>query len=163
MLLKKFIPIFLLFPPWIWHQDRTAGIGVALNVVGKYENDTWLGANGIRTHSTRGEWAVAYHGTRHSRNHAVIGKIFREGFKAGNGDVHGRGIYTSPSLTMVAEVYANKYTHKDGKTYQYAFQTRVNPDELTVIKNGHGNSNFWLLPDDSSFIRPYGFLTREIK
>ena len=142
--------------PYGWFRN-------ALSVVGKYESDAWLGSNGIRTASTRGEWPVAYHGTKRSHNHAVIGKIFHEGFKAGRGKLHGRGIYASPSLMMVAEVYANKFTHKDGKTYQYAFQTRVNPSKMKIIEKGHGDADYWLLPDDSSAVRPYGFLTREMK
>ena len=35
----------------------------ALKVTGKFENDDWLGIPGNRTHSTKEEWPVSYHGT----------------------------------------------------------------------------------------------------
>ena len=39
--------------PYGWNR-------IAVKVVGKYQNDDWLGPDGIRTDEARGEWPVSY-------------------------------------------------------------------------------------------------------
>lgn len=48
-----------------------------IKVQGKYPDDLWLGAPGARDYSTKGEWPVAYHGTRE----LSAASILQEGFK----------------------------------------------------------------------------------
>ena len=99
----------------------------AIRVLGKYENDDWLGPDGIRTSQASGEWPVSYFGTDISSAE----KIVKEGYKVGPGALYGPGIYTSPSLEMVERFYAKEFPY-DGKRYKIALQNRVNPDP-----NGH--------------------------
>ena len=44
------------YRPYGWYRH-------ALKVRGKYDDDLWLGDDGICTHSCPGKWPVAYHGT----------------------------------------------------------------------------------------------------
>ena len=76
--------------PYGWNR-------LAVKVLGKYENDAWLGSNGIRTKGDPGEWPVWYHGTD-SKNAKLI---LKQGYKPGPREKFGKGIYTSPSLEMV--------------------------------------------------------------
>ena len=99
----------------------------AIRAIGRYENDDWLGPDGIRTSQASGEWPVSYHGTDMSSAE----KIVKEGYKPGPRARFGIGIYTSPCLEMVERLYAQEFPY-DGKTYKIAFQNRVNPDP-----NGH--------------------------
>lgn len=50
-------------------------------MLGKYEDDIWLGQSGDRTRSSEGEWPVAYHGT-HEVN---VRNIVREGLRLDKG------------------------------------------------------------------------------
>ena len=135
----------------------------AVKALGRYENDEWLGPNGIRTSQARGEWPVSYHGT----NMSSAEKIVKEGYKPGQRARFGKGIYTSPSLEMVERDYAQEFSY-DGKTYKIAFQNRVNPDRnghLTIISaldTGAG-ADYWLSPKDNDDVRPYGLLLREVQ
>ncbi len=42
-------------------------------MLGKYEDDVWLGQTGRRARSSPGEWPVAYHGTRESNLKGIVG------------------------------------------------------------------------------------------
>ena len=79
---------------------------IAIKVVGKYDDDAWLGPNGIRTEEAPGEWPVSYHGT----NMKSAKMILKEGYKAGPRQLFGRGIYTSPSLEMIERLYAQEFS-----------------------------------------------------
>lgn len=130
---------------------------IAIKVVGRYENDEWLGPNGMRTNQACGEWPVSYHGTDILR----ANQILKEGFKPGPRALYGEGVYTSPSLEMVERFYAQEFTHA-GKSYKIAFQNRVNPDRLQVIpaaQTGAG-ADYWLSKTGDA--RPYGVLIREV-
>ena len=136
---------------------------IAVKVVGKYQNDDWLGPDGIRTGEARGEWPVSYHGTNMSNANMIL----KEGYKQGPGALYGEGIYTSPNLEMVQRLYAQEFTH-GGKTYQIVLQNRVNPDRrnghLKIIpasKTGVG-ADYWLSPAYDNDVRPYGVLIREV-
>ena len=146
--------------PYGWNR-------LAIKVQGAYGDDSWLGPNGIRTSTSHGEWPVSYHGTKMEH----VKDILKDGYIIGPRAKHGKGTYSSPSLTMVADMrYAQTYTHSDGKTYQLAFQNRVNPapGHLVVIdksKTGVG-ADFWISPKQDIIngkydVRPYGMLTRE--
>ncbi len=137
--------------PYGWYR-------YALNVQ-KYGDSSWLGPNGIRTHSVDNEWAVGYHGTNRTK-HCVFGKIVEEGFKIGSGCMYGSGIYTSPSLEMIAKRYAYDCI-KDGKTYKAVFQTRVDPARLNAILKAKDGADYWL-SSDSSAVRPYGIIVQEV-
>ena len=136
---------------------------IAIKVVGKYDDDTWLGPNGIRTEEAPGEWPVSYHGT----NMKSAKMILKEGYKAGPRQLFGRGIYTSPSLEMVERLYAKEFPF-EGKNYKIALQNRVNPNQ----KNGHlkiipasqtsVGADYWLSPGGTADVRPYGILIREV-
>lgn len=137
---------------------------IAIKVVGRYGNDDWLGANGLRTKESSGEWPVAYHGT----NMSSAKLILKEGYKPGLRALFGKGIYTSPSLEMVEKLYAQEFTCK-GKTYKIVLQNRVNPDQkngrLEIIpasETGAG-ADYWLSPGGhANDVRPYGILIREV-
>ena len=132
----------------------------AVRAVGRYENDDWLGPNGIRTSQASGEWPVSYHGT----NKESAERIVEEGYEIGPGNAFGDGIYTSPSLEMVERDYAREF-NCDGKRYKIALQNRVNPNgHLKIVDasiNGSG-ADFWVSPNEND-VRPYGILVREIE
>ena len=136
---------------------------IAVKVVGKYQNDDWLGPDGIRTGEARGEWPVSYHGTNMSNANMIL----KEGYKQGPRALYGKGIYTSPNLEMVQRLYAQEFTH-EGKTYKIVLQNRVNPDRLNghleiipASKTGVG-ADYWLSPAYDNDVRPYGVLIREV-
>lgn len=132
---------------------------LAIKVVGKYENDDWLGPDGIRTEQATGEWPVSYHGTDILRASQTV----LVGFEPGSIARYGKGIYTSPSLEMVEKFYAQEFTH-EGKSYKIVLQNRVNPNGLQVIpasQTGVGG-DFWLSQRGDD-VRAYGVLIREVK
>ena len=141
---------FVYLRPYGWKR-------LAINVVGRYENDEWLGPDGIRTKQATGEWPVSYHDT----DILNANPILEERFKPGPRALYGGGIYTSPNLEMVERYYAQEFKHK-GKSYKIAFQNRVNPDRLKVIparETGAG-ADYWLSRTGDA--RPYGVLIREV-
>ena len=134
----------------------------AVRAVGRYENDDWLGPDGIRTSQASGEWPVSYHGT----NKKSAEMIVREGYKIGPRQMYGEGIYTSPSIEMVERVYAKEFICR-GKRCKIALQNRVNPDPnghlkiINALETGEG-ADYWLSPNEKD-VRPYGVLIREIR
>lgn len=137
---------------------------IAIKVVKRYDDDQWLGPNGIRTAEAPGEWPVSYHGT----NMTSAKLILKDGYKPGPGAKFGLGIYTSPSLEMVQRLYAQEFNYS-GKTYNIVLQNRVNPDQ----SNGHlqiipasdtgVGADYWLSSaQDAVDVRPYGILIREV-
>lgn len=132
---------------------------LAIKVVGKYENDDWLGPDGIRIEQATGEWPVSYHGTDilHANKSVMVG------FIPGSIATYGKGIYTSPSLEMVEKFYAQEFTH-EGKSYKIVLQNRVNPNGLQIIpasQTGVG-ADFWLSQSRDD-VRAYGVLIREVQ
>eukprot|EP00210_Caulerpa_lentillifera_P008787 g8383.t1 len=129
----------------------------ALRVKGQFENDRWLGIDGIRTNSSDGEWPVSYHGT--SRHNAE--SIAEKGFDLSKGKrfKFGYGIYSTPDL-RIAERYATEFKH-EGKTYLMVLQNRVNPATLRKMKTTDvGTGDYWLNPRQTD-VRPYGILIKE--
>lgn len=144
--------------PYGWYR-------YALNVMGKYKDNDWLGPGGIRTESSDKEWPVSYHGTNMKSAKKVGEKVAQK-------DTHGKGVYSSPSIKMIdREGYTQTFTHK-GQTYRIALQNRVNPD----IDNGHlviippsasgQDDEYWISPKQDVAnhvidVRPYGVLVRQ--
>lgn len=134
--------------PYGWYR-------YALNVVGKYENDKWLGGGGIRTASTRDEWPVSYHGTNMKDAKSVTGggHLVSDGFKTG------KGVCSSPEVS-VAKEFSPRFQYQ-GRYYRIVLQSRVNPSEghLVVLSGGR----YWICPKHDSAkkvfdIRPYAIL-----
>lgn len=136
--------------PYGWYRH-------ALHVIGVYEDDTWLGGDGIRKHSSHGEWPVSYHGTSESSGKSIAARGYD--VSMGKRLAFGKGIYTSPSI-QEASKYATQFRH-EGITYQIVFQNRVNPTNLKKFREGGtGNALIWLSPN-SEDVRPYGILIRK--
>ncbi|XP_020908194.1 uncharacterized protein LOC110246217 [Exaiptasia diaphana] len=140
---------------------------IALKVLGKYEDDTWLGPDGIRTQGALGEWPVSYHGTDIQAARSIIASGYRPGpwwF------ILGKAIYSSPSLDMVEQHYAKSFEH-GGNTYKIALQNRINPspghfEAVPAAKTWTG-AEHWLSPKHDTEknihdIRPYGLLFKNI-
>ena len=145
--------------PYGWYR-------VGLCVAGKYENNDWLGLNGIRKDSTIGEWPVAYHGTKKEN----VNGILKSGLFAGDRKQYGKGVYTSP-LPEVAAAFAPSFVHTDGESYQVIIQVRVNPapGHLKRIDKSrtYHQAEYWLShkqnPDVNQWdVRPYGVLLRKV-
>jgi len=147
--------------PYGWYR-------IALKVLGdpKYGGDSWLGPDGIRTDSSADEWPVSYHGTNMNSTKLIV----KEGYKAGPRQLYGKGVYSSPSLSMVKEHYAQTYESK-GNKWKIALQNRVNPnsDHLKIISSSDTNvgADYWVSPkhDPKSGVydvRPYGVVICKI-
>ncbi len=127
---------------------------LALKVVGRYDDDSWLGPNGIRTNSAEGEWPVAYHGTKDGCVAGIVG----EGFKIGRRKKFGPGVYTSPSLKTVTKHYARIITDKvTNKKYKFVLQSRVDPKSVRIVHD----MNYWISPEGGA-VRAYGIILKEI-
>ncbi|KAL7825754.1 hypothetical protein SRHO_G00334920 [Serrasalmus rhombeus] len=142
--------------PWGWYR-------FTLKVLDKYpDGNTWLGPDGWRS-----EWPVSFHGT------SIEGAkgITETHYKAGPRDTYGRGIYSTPDIS-IAERYAmsKKFTSKNGKTYKVIMQNRINPEKRIITEE----IDYWLIPvpEETSpemekeivetSIRPYGILIKEV-
>lgn len=142
----------------------------AVRVSGKYDksDDSWLGLDG-----RPGEWAVAYHGTKHN----CLPGILMSGFQVGGrqvfadeqavgGDKAGVGIYCSPNIDNVAahENYATPAT-SNGHTAQFVMQCRVRPGAIKKLaKQGVCGlrvpwDQIWVVNEPAD-IRPYAVLVR---
>ena len=113
----------------------------AIKVLGRFEDDNWLGELGQRFHSSEGEWPVSYHGTGESAS----GSIAQDGFRLSKGKrfAYGKGIYCTPSIEVAAK-YAKIFDHKR-KTYKIVFQNRVSPTGLKVIDGQTtGVGEYWV-------------------
>ena len=130
----------------------------AIKVLGRFENDKWLGERGLRFHSSEGEWPVSYHGTGVSAS----GSIAQDGYRLSKGKrfLYGSGIYSTPSIQVAAK-YANVFHHK-GKWYKLVFQNRVCPTNLKILDaQTTGVGEYWLQSRDD-FIRPYGICVQRL-
>ena len=134
------------YPPYGWKR-------FGLNVLGKYDEDDWLGEYGNRTESTPGEWPVAYHGLKN--NPEAVDSIARGGYNSGRSVrvVFGKGIYSAPSIEVAAEHFAESFTAEDGVTYKLVYQNRVSTEGLEREQGRHGE--YWRQKNDR-LIRPYG-------
>jgi len=143
----------------------------AARVKGKYDdgNDAWLGLDG-----SDGEWAVAYHGTKHNCLPGILEKGLFVGpaqvWQASNavsGGKVGTGVYCTPNIDEVAalEVYA-KPAKASGHDVQFVMQCRVRPGAIKKVHEpsrtfGRGLKYdlIWVINDPKD-IRPYAVLVR---
>jgi hypothetical protein len=119
----------------------------AIKVVGKYEDEIWLGSNDCPN-----EWPVSYHGTGHD----AANSIAQTGYDLTKHErfLYGRGIYSTPDID-VAKGFAKSFT-VNAQEYLVILQNRVNPK--TLIKtpcDKTGPPKYWISPNDKD-IRPYG-------
>ena len=155
------------YPPIGW-------IGIGLKVMGKYENDYWLGNN-----NSPGEWCVAYHGVASCQPSDsvknIIGIIVKTHFRAGFRQVHrncpdkyhpgqivGDGVYCMPK-PEIAECFAG-ISQINGKNYKSVLMVRVKP---SAIRNCNlcdvaKDDNYWVVNGTTDEIRPYRILFKEL-
>ena len=127
----------------------------ALKVIGKYENDIWLGAKGKSVNDS--EWAVSYHGTKIENAQSII----QYGLKIGQRNAFGVGIYCTPNIST-AEQYSPTFTNPfSGKKYKIVFQNRVRPSAIHRASEFGGPNDYWYV-SDGSHIRPYSIYIKEI-
>ncbi|CAG8657459.1 10428_t:CDS:2, partial [Dentiscutata heterogama] len=71
---------------------------IALKVINKYENNTWLGgvSRQFRRHSEPDEWPVSYHGTAKCGGRSIA----EDGYNLSSGKqfLYSQGIYTTPDV-----------------------------------------------------------------
>ncbi|XP_071956450.1 uncharacterized protein [Antedon mediterranea] len=148
------------FRPCGWYRYAVA-------VQNVYGNNTWLGPNGIRTGTCTGEWPVSYHGTKMRQEGAVVVKEFRGGELE-----YINGVYSSPSLAMIDEFYAQIFEF-EGKSYKIALQNRINPDiaggHLKIIpkERTEVGADYWVSPMEDRTekiydVRPYGIIIKQV-
>ena len=56
--------------PYLWKK-------IALNVIGKFGDDDWLGVQGIRQSSSSKEWPVSYHGTEENSGKCIADEYYK--------------------------------------------------------------------------------------
>ena len=130
----------------------------AIKVLGRFDNDEWLGEQGQRIGSSKGEWPVSYHGTGESAS----GSIAQDGYNLSRGKrfLYGRGIYSTPSIEVAAK-YAKMFEHK-GKVFKIVLQNRVCATNLKNIDaETTGVGEYWVQPY-KKFIRPYGICIQQL-
>ncbi|KAJ3043506.1 hypothetical protein HDV00_004895 [Rhizophlyctis rosea] len=123
---------------------------LAIKVLNRYDDNTWLGVQGNRTWSSNGEWPVSYHGTGYHQGMSIA----TEGFNLTKHKrfSYGHGVYSSPDITTAFQ-YASEFYY-EGEMYKVVIQNRVNP--ATLQRNG----NIWVSPT-SDDVRPYGMCIRK--
>ncbi|XP_072539358.1 uncharacterized protein [Salminus brasiliensis] len=144
--------------PWGWYR-------FALRVLNKYpDGNAWLGSGGWRSQSSYGEWPVSFHGTSIEGASGITGSHY----KPGGGQTYGRGIYSSPNLS-IADGYSKTFTYNN-RTFKVIMQNRINP--YNRVKTPQ--PDYWLIPVPAgtsphverniveSAIRPYGILIKKI-
>ena len=153
-------------PPLGW-------IGIGLNVMDKYGDNTWIGMSNIP-----GEWCVAYHGVANNQSSDnvkdVTGKIIKGRFKKGMGQAHkncpdkyhlgkqvGEGVYCTPN-PGTAESYAG-ISEINGKKYKTILMVRVKPEAIRNCDkcSDSKNDNYWVIDGTTDEIRPYRILYKE--
>ena len=143
-------------------------IGFGLEVLNRYENDTWLGKDG-----KEGEWAVAYHGFGRSFSgnnlKNLIKTIVHDNLRPGSGQAcsrsndkrHpgqfcGNGVYVTPNIN-VAHSYAG-FLPLGNKTYNIIIMVRVN---TKYIREPDTAKDYWIVDGNTNQLRPYRLLLKE--
>lgn len=146
---------------------------VALRVVNKYQGgDSWLGTGGQA-------WPVSYHGyqmdgsvllTHTGDPEEQPGFLDAAAGAVNAGGTRGRGVYSTP-LISIAEKYCKTFTSKvDGKTYKVVLQNRINPekrrrcqrDDLWLVYIPQGSSDAQTRAIVQESVRPYGLLLKPL-
>jgi hypothetical protein len=134
------------YPPQGW-------IGYGLKVLGKYDNgnNDWLDYRGVN-----GEWCVAYHGASQKINQNY--NQMRNDDDANHpGQKVGEGVYCCPKPYVLDN--EGGVVQANNKKYKIGFMLRVKPDKIRIANS---NPDYWVLNGDSSEIRPYRILIKEI-
>ena len=122
----------------------------ALKVKDKYENDKWLGCSGGDS-----EWAVSYHGTKQD----FVKSIYDNGYRVGNRNSYGKGVYCSPNIETAAR-YSRIFTDNNGKKYKIVLQNRVRPSAIKKASDKGGLADYWYI-EDGKDIRPYSICVKQ--
>ena len=122
----------------------------ALKVKDKYENDKWLGCSGGDS-----EWAVSYHGTKQD----FVKSIYDNGYRVGNRNSYGKGVYCSPNIETAAR-YSRIFTDNNGKKYKIVLQNRVRPSAIKKASDKGGPADYWYI-EDGKDIRPYSICVKQ--
>ena len=122
----------------------------ALKVIGKYENDKWLGDSGGDS-----EWAVSYHGTKQEN----MKSIYDNGYRVGINNWYGVGVYCSPNIETAAG-YSTEFIGDDGKKYKIVLQNRVRPSAIKKAFDKGGPDDYWYI-ENGKDIRPYSICVKE--
>lgn len=130
----------------------------AVRVIGKYEDNVWLGKKGWRDESSPGEWWVSYHGTKRENVPGIVANGYDPG--KSKRQKYGEGIYSTPDI-KVAEYYATEFNYK-GKSYKCILQNRVNPKNTETIESDMRKWDYFVTPDKDD-IRPYGICLKELE
>lgn len=150
---------------FLYRRPHNGEKRLALNVKGKFDdgNNVWLGQSGNSAGSSSSssweEWPVSYHGTRKSAADSIIETGFDQNLSVRQ--LHGRGIYSTPSLE-IATRYAERAQYGDD-WYRVVLQNRVNPKELRIvplvllIDGVRTPADYFIVPDESH-IRAYGIV-----
>ena len=134
------------YPPSGWK-------GYGLKVLGKYDNgnDIWISCNG-----QLGEWCVAYHGASQKINNNY--SMMRNNNDINHpGQIVGEGVYVSPNPNVLDS--DGGIVQVGMKRYKIGFMLRVKPDKIRIAQS---NNDYWVLNGNSSEIRPYRILIKEI-
>ena len=148
-------------PPYGWE-------GYGFKVIGKYNNDLWLGCDG-----NPDEWAVGYHGICGGKVLEKVQLIAESQLKKGEnqyykdwddvnhpGNKVGVGVYLTPEINEVEKHYCDKITFDD-KTYKFAFMCRVNPKKIRKPQRDD-DAEYWVLNGTADEIRQYRILIKII-
>jgi hypothetical protein len=124
--------------------------------------------------NSRGEWAVAYHGTNLStvrgitdngllQNFVTMDAMRGEAMKQNPRIPDVKGLYVATNCERGASNYAAPFTVKDSrgrsKKYQVVFQCRVKPGSFTIHRSPVIVGMAWRVFDEKA-IRPYGLLLK---
>jgi len=142
--------------------------GYGFKVIGKYNNDLWLGCDG-----NPDEWAVGYHGICGGKVLEKVKLIAESQLKKGEnqyykdwddvnhpGNKVGVGVYLTPEINEVEKHYCDKITFDD-KTYKFAFMCRVNPKKIRKPQRDD-DAEYWVLNGTADEIRQYRILIKII-
>ena len=132
--------------------DRPLGwVKYAITVLGKYENDAWLG------HTNQpGEWPVSYHGTDKMCSESVSTNVVE--VQRGKNFKYGRGMYSVPTADA-AERYATPFTFQ-GVKYKMIFMNRVNPAYTREVREPAIGTYF--ITSDETQMRAYAMLVKQV-
>ena len=133
-------------PPLGW-------VGYGLKVVGKYDNgnNDWLDYRGVP-----GEWCVAYHGASQKINQNY--NLMRDDDDLNHpGQKVGEGVYCCPKPYVLDN--EGGVVQINNKKYKIGFMLRVRPNKIREAKS---NPDYWVLNGNSSEIRPYRILIKEL-
>eukprot|EP00111_Clytia_hemisphaerica_P023166 TCONS_00068155-protein len=133
----------------------------ALRVLGKYENNTWLGVAGRQseTQSAGGEWPVAYHGTKKGDVEKLCRERSRNPVHQGQNFTPGKGIYTTSSPHL-AEQQSESFDF-EGHKYKMIFMDRVDMSYTAEYKVPSGGQDTYFITSEER-VRPYCILFKKV-